>query len=90
MIHGGIKIPKELYYSISIFLLMSIGFIGGHELAKEVQRAWHRDGLAAGAGDAYFWVASLRWPRTSCCAIWAGCRSPTRPGSPLTMDRLQP
>jgi hypothetical protein len=36
VIHGGIKIPKELYYSISIFLLMSIGFIGGHELAKEV------------------------------------------------------
>ena len=37
VIHGGIKIPKELYYSISIFLLMSIGFIGGHELAKEVR-----------------------------------------------------
>src|SRR4051812_15809121 len=37
LIHGGIKIPKELYYSISIFLLMSIGFIGGHELAKEVR-----------------------------------------------------
>jgi hypothetical protein len=36
-IHGGIKIPKELYYSIAIFLLMSIGFIGGHELAHEVQ-----------------------------------------------------
>jgi hypothetical protein len=36
IIHGGIKIPKELYYSIAIFLLMSIGFIGGHELAKEV------------------------------------------------------
>ncbi|MBS0260466.1 MAG: sodium-dependent bicarbonate transport family permease [Planctomycetes bacterium] len=36
VIHGGIKIPKELYYSIAIFLLMSIGFIGGHELAKEV------------------------------------------------------
>ncbi|NCY03151.1 MAG: hypothetical protein EBX36_09655, partial [Planctomycetia bacterium] len=34
-IHGGIKIPKELYYSIAIFLLMSIGFIGGHELAHE-------------------------------------------------------
>jgi len=34
-IHGGIKIPKELYLSISIFLLMSIGFIGGHELAHE-------------------------------------------------------
>lgn len=33
LIHGGIKIPKELYYSISIYLLMSIGFIGGHELA---------------------------------------------------------
>ena len=37
VIHGGIKIPKELYYSISVFLLMSIGFIGGHELAKEVK-----------------------------------------------------
>lgn len=37
LIHGGIKIPKELYYSISIFLLMSIGFVGGHELAKEVK-----------------------------------------------------
>lgn len=36
-IHGGIKIPKDLYYSIAIFLLMSIGFIGGHELAKEVK-----------------------------------------------------
>lgn len=34
-IHGGIKIPKELYLSITIFLLMSIGFIGGHELAHE-------------------------------------------------------
>ncbi len=32
LIHGGIKIPKELYYSISIYLLMGIGFIGGHEL----------------------------------------------------------
>jgi len=37
LIHGGIKIPKELYYSIAIFLLMSIGFIGGNELAKEVK-----------------------------------------------------
>lgn len=37
IIHGGIKIPKELYLSISIFLLMSIGFIGGHELAHEYQ-----------------------------------------------------
>jgi hypothetical protein len=37
LIHGGIKIPKELYYTIAIFLLMSIGFIGGHELAKEVK-----------------------------------------------------
>lgn len=37
IIHGGIKIPKELYYSIAIFLLMSIGFIGGHELANEVR-----------------------------------------------------
>lgn len=37
VIHGGIKIPKELYYTIAIFLLMSIGFIGGHELAKEVK-----------------------------------------------------
>src|SRR5579859_7905847 len=37
VIHGGIKIPKELYYSIAIFLLMSIGFIGGHELALEVK-----------------------------------------------------
>jgi len=37
-IHGGIKIPKELYYSIAIFLLMSIGFIGGHELAHEYQQ----------------------------------------------------
>ena len=37
-IHGGIKIPKELYYSIAIFLLMSIGFIGGHELAHEYRR----------------------------------------------------
>ena len=35
LIHGGIKIPKELYLSIAIFLLMSIGFIGGHELANE-------------------------------------------------------
>src|SRR5690242_2236596 len=37
IVHGGIKIPKELYYSIAIYLLMSIGFIGGHELAKEVK-----------------------------------------------------
>lgn len=36
-IHGGIKIPRELYLSIAIFLLMSIGFIGGHELAHEYQ-----------------------------------------------------
>jgi len=35
VIRGGIKIPKELYYTISIFLLMSIGFMGGHELCKE-------------------------------------------------------
>ena len=42
LIHGGIKIPKELYYSISIFLLMSIGFIGGHELAKE----YHAHGVS--------------------------------------------
>lgn len=35
VIHGGIKIPKELYVSISIFLLMAIGFVGGHELAHE-------------------------------------------------------
>jgi len=41
-IHGGIKIPKELYYSIAIFLLMSIGFIGGHELAHE----YHAHGVA--------------------------------------------
>jgi hypothetical protein len=34
VIHGGIKIPKELYYTIAIYLLMSIGFIGGHELAN--------------------------------------------------------
>lgn len=42
VIHGGIKIPKELYYSISIFLLMSIGLIGGHELAHEYQ---HNNGF---------------------------------------------
>src|SRR5260370_41044081 len=36
VIHGGIKIPKDLYYSISILLLMSTRFLGGHELAKEV------------------------------------------------------
>ena len=41
-IHGGIKIPKELSLSIAIFLLMSIGFIGGHELAHE----YHEHGLA--------------------------------------------
>ncbi|MEI8367910.1 MAG: sodium-dependent bicarbonate transport family permease [Planctomycetia bacterium] len=41
-IHGGIKIPKELYYSIAIFLLMSIGFIGGHELAEE----YHAHGVS--------------------------------------------
>ena len=41
-IHGGIKIPKELYLSIAIFLLMSIGFIGGHELAHE----YHEHGVA--------------------------------------------
>ena len=43
LIHGGIKIPKELYYSISIFLLMSIGFIGGHELANE----FNKNGISA-------------------------------------------
>jgi uncharacterized protein len=37
LIHGGIKIPKEFYYAISIYLLMSIGIIGGHELAHEYQ-----------------------------------------------------
>jgi hypothetical protein len=42
VIHGGIKIPKEQYYSIAIFLLMSIGFIGGHELHKE----YHANGVA--------------------------------------------
>ena len=43
LIHGGIKIPKELYYTIAIFLLMSIGFMGGHELAHEYhQYGWGR------------------------------------------------
>jgi len=42
VIHGGIKIPKELYYSIAIFLLMSIGFVGGHELAHE----YHEHGVS--------------------------------------------
>lgn len=37
LVHGGIKIPKEFYYAISIYLLMSIGIIGGHELAHEYQ-----------------------------------------------------
>jgi len=41
LIHGGIKIPKELYYTIAIFLLMSIGFIGGQELAHE----YHEQGI---------------------------------------------
>lgn len=41
-IHGGIKIPKELYLTIAIFLLMSIGFIGGHELAHE----YHEHGIS--------------------------------------------
>ena len=41
-IRGGIKIPKELYLSIVIFLPMSIGFVGGHELAHE----YHRHGLS--------------------------------------------
>ncbi len=35
MIRGGVKVPKELYYSISIYLLVSIGLIGGQELAHE-------------------------------------------------------
>jgi hypothetical protein len=38
LIHGGIRIPKELYLSIAIFLLMSIGFVGGHELANECRQ----------------------------------------------------
>jgi uncharacterized protein len=43
LIHGGIKIPKDLYYTIAIFLLMSIGFMGGHELAHEYhQYGWGR------------------------------------------------
>lgn len=45
LIRGGIKIPKEFYYAISTYLLMSIGIIGGHELAYEykangVTRIW--------------------------------------------------
>lgn len=48
-IHGGIKIPKELYHSIAIFLLMSIGFIGGHELAHEI----------AAHGITYIWMPAL-------------------------------
>ena len=51
VIHGGIKIPKELYYTISIFLLMSIGFMGGHELCKN-SKARHDHDLAARAGHA--------------------------------------
>ena len=35
IIRGGVKVPKELYYSISIYLLVSIGLIGGQELAHE-------------------------------------------------------
>src|SRR5208282_3974751 len=42
LIHGGIKIPKDFYYAISIYLLMSIGIIGGHELAHE----YHDHGVA--------------------------------------------
>lgn len=42
LIHGGIKIPKEFYYAISIYLLMSIGIIGGHELAHE----YHEHGVS--------------------------------------------
>lgn len=42
LIHGGIKIPKEFYYAISIYLLMSIGMIGGHELAHE----YHEHGVS--------------------------------------------
>ena len=42
VIKGGVKIPKELYYTIAIFLLMSIGFIGGHELYKE----YHENGIS--------------------------------------------
>lgn len=37
VIHGGIKIPPDLYKAISIYLLMSIGLIGGHELSHEYQ-----------------------------------------------------
>lgn len=42
LIHGGIKIPKDFYYAISIYLLMSIGIIGGHELAHE----YHEHGVS--------------------------------------------
>ena len=42
LVHGGIKIPKDFYYAISIYLLMSIGIIGGHELAHE----YHAHGIS--------------------------------------------
>ena len=88
VIHGGIKIPKELYYSISIFLLMSIGFIGGHELAKEVNEH----------GITTIWQPALVTLVLGCvtpitafasCAIWDACRLPTRPASPHTMAPLR-
>lgn len=58
-IHGGIKIPNELYYSIAIFLLMSIGFIGGHELAKEV-RDHGTSSVWKPAVATRFWGATVR------------------------------
>ncbi len=45
LIHGGVKIPKDLYYSISIYLLMAIGFIGGHELAGVSPREIYKPAL---------------------------------------------
>ncbi len=86
LIHGGIKIPKELYYTISIFLLMSIGFMGGHELAL----AGSRRRLQAGPGDAVAGLRDARSSPTSCCDSSAGCRWPTRPALPRTTDRRRP
>jgi hypothetical protein len=70
-IHGGIKIPKELYLSIAIFLLMSIGFVGGHELAHE----YHEHGVST------IWKPALATlvlgcvtPITSFCVLRYLCR----------------
>ncbi len=85
LIHGGIKIPKDLYYTIAIFLLMSIGFMGGLELAHMYyQYGWGTRGVPAasnvisGVLHAHFGYSILRYIGRMSFTDSAGIAKPTQ------------